>query len=80
MRRIMIHDMIDIRSNNIPTDSISSLEAWKLEYRGLEAPQWVNLTQRPSSNSHSATTKDLRVQTAARSITQGKRDAVWNLN
>jgi len=65
----MIHDLIDIQLNNIPTGSISRPEAWRLEYRGLETPQWVNLTWGPSFNSHSAAAKDLRVQKTTRSTT-----------
>ena len=64
MRRIMIHDMIDIQLNNSPTCLISSPEAWKLEGRGLEALRWVDLTRGPNAarfNSHSVAEKDLRI-------------------
>lgn len=49
MRRIMIHDIIDIQSNNSTTGLISSPEAWKLEGRGLEALRWVDLTRGPNA-------------------------------
>jgi hypothetical protein len=79
MRRIMIHDIIDIQLNNSPTCLISSPEAWKLEGRGLEALRWVDLTRGPNAARFNSI--QLAMANNNLSITEAlrERDAVWGL-